>query len=378
MHGSFSQSVASHRIGRFLIAIVAVYGMLPLYAETKLSGAVESAAFTADGNPYIVENTLLIPEGRQLVIGEGCHFYFGQFAGIMVEGSLKVTGTTERPVLFTSINDSLSMQQTNQIPNPFDWNGIYIPPKAATVELSNVIIAYSVFGIKSQKESFTLINGSFKKNGQYHCTINEKVMPIAEGIPFTYVTHSVVYDPNGATSGQAPVDTVRYNKDAIVKVPENSGTLAKTSYSFGGWNSSPDGTGRDYPAGTAFVMGENDVRLYARWFTQRKSMNFINRKEVPIIIGGTGIVLGGVSLAFLYQWLDGKNEYDLTTNVDDLDKLSDRGKVSSAIAIPTGAVSVAAITAGVVLYLWQHPEKRVAVTPFISPTTTGAILVVRM
>ena len=55
-------------------------------------------------------------------------------------------------------------------------------------------------------------------------------------------TYKVTYDKNGATSGTVPTDATSYNNGATVTVKPNSGTLAKTGYTFGGWNTKADGT----------------------------------------------------------------------------------------------------------------------------------------
>jgi hypothetical protein len=48
------------------------------------------------------------------------------------------------------------------------------------------------------------------------------------------------------------------------------------------------------------------------------------------------------------------------------------------VSISTGVVAVAAITTGVVVYLRQHPGKKVAVVPVIGPRATGAVVVIKM
>ena len=76
---------------------------------------------------------------------------------------------------------------------------------------------------------------------------------------------SVTYDSNGATSGTAPTDSSSpYSAGSTVTVLGNTGTLAKTSYTFGGWNTKADGSGTTYAASSTFTIME-DVTLYAKW-----------------------------------------------------------------------------------------------------------------
>ena len=83
-------------------------------------------------------------------------------------------------------------------------------------------------------------------------------------------TFNVTYNANGATSGTVPVDDTDYNKDATVTVLGNTGSLAKTYCTFGGWNTKADGTGTNYSAGNTFSITSNTT-LYAKWNDTRSS-----------------------------------------------------------------------------------------------------------
>jgi len=77
-------------------------------------------------------------------------------------------------------------------------------------------------------------------------------------------TYTVTYDGNGATSGSVPEDDNAYEEDDEVTVLGNTGSLAKTGYSFGGWNTQADGNGTNYAAGNTFTISDNTT-LYAKW-----------------------------------------------------------------------------------------------------------------
>jgi uncharacterized repeat protein (TIGR02543 family) len=97
--------------------------------------------------------------------------------------------------------------------------------------------------------------------------------------PFTNVTanhtiiasfeinnYTVVYDGNGSTSGTVPTDASSpYDYNSTVTVLDNTGLLAKTGYSFVGWNTAADGNGTDYSSTATFAMGDANVTLYAKW-----------------------------------------------------------------------------------------------------------------
>jgi uncharacterized protein (TIGR02145 family)/uncharacterized repeat protein (TIGR02543 family) len=76
---------------------------------------------------------------------------------------------------------------------------------------------------------------------------------------------TVTYDGNGNTGGTAPVDSDTYLQGASVTVKANTGNLAKTGYSFAGWNTAADGSGTSYGAGATFAMGTTNAILYAKW-----------------------------------------------------------------------------------------------------------------
>ena len=84
---------------------------------------------------------------------------------------------------------------------------------------------------------------------------------------YTYVagTYTVSYSGNGNTSGTVPADGNSYLSGATVTVLGNTGSLARTGYTFAGWNTAADGNGTTYAAGNSFSMGSANVTLYARW-----------------------------------------------------------------------------------------------------------------
>ena len=77
-------------------------------------------------------------------------------------------------------------------------------------------------------------------------------------------TYSVTYDGNDNTSGSVPSDATAYAFNATVTVLGNTGSLAKTGYTFNGWNTEDDGSGTGYSAGNTFSIHDNTT-LYAQW-----------------------------------------------------------------------------------------------------------------
>jgi uncharacterized repeat protein (TIGR02543 family) len=90
---------------------------------------------------------------------------------------------------------------------------------------------------------------------------------IAKWTPNTSTGYTVTYNGNTNTSGTAPVDgSSPYTPGSTVTILGNTGTpvLAKTGYTFAGWNTAADGSGTNYVASNTFTINSNTT-LYAQW-----------------------------------------------------------------------------------------------------------------
>lgn len=107
---------------------------------------------------------------------------------------------------------------------------------------------------------FALCSANFKVNYLYGKTGYTNPW---SGYP-TEVTYTTTYNGNGNTSGIVPVDSNPYLNGVVVTVLGNTGSLAKTAYTFAGWNTQIDGKGTDYAVGSTFTMGTANIILYAK------------------------------------------------------------------------------------------------------------------
>ena len=102
---------------------------------------------------------------------------------------------------------------------------------------------------------------------------------------------NVMYEGNGNTGGSTDGSPVKYG--GTITIAGNGFT--KTGHSFNGWNTSADGTGTSYPAGSTFVSKPSahgdTLKLFAQWKADRWGVT---------LIAGTGIdsVSGGGSHAY--------------------------------------------------------------------------------
>lgn len=100
----------------------------------------------------------------------------------------------------------------------------------------------------------------------------------------------VTYNANNATTGSVPVDGTGYDPAGTdqATVLGNTGSLAKTGYTFSGWNTNTGGTGTNYTAGDQFYVTE-DITLYAKWVANPYTIT-LNNQSADAGKGGTGSI----------------------------------------------------------------------------------------
>ena len=80
---------------------------------------------------------------------------------------------------------------------------------------------------------------------------------------YDIITYSISYDDNGADGGIVPSDQTKVYGETL-SLSSNSGSLVKSGYIFGGWNTSIDGTLTDYAEGSEYTANREMI-LYAKW-----------------------------------------------------------------------------------------------------------------
>ena len=186
-------------------------GLLP--SQTHIRGELRGLKLDKSRNPYIIDEDIVVPEGEELVIKEGCHLLFEPFTGLRVMGHLLVEGSGENPVVFTSVNDEEYNPESEELANPFDWNGILVGRNSEGAYMKNFVLRFSVYGIKGQTQAIMIQNGRLLQNGQFNFTIHDKIQPVPDDIPFSYG----IDDGRGESGGDdaAPPDTNSDRKDEI-------------------------------------------------------------------------------------------------------------------------------------------------------------------
>jgi uncharacterized repeat protein (TIGR02543 family) len=91
--------------------------------------------------------------------------------------------------------------------------------------------------------------------------------PITQLTPVVPTTYTVTYIGNTNTSGNVPIDgSSPYTQSSTITVLGNSGSpiLAKSGFTFAGWNTAENGSGTSYSQGNTFTINANTI-LYAQW-----------------------------------------------------------------------------------------------------------------
>ncbi|GIP30809.1 Ig-like domain-containing protein [Paenibacillus sp. J2TS4] len=105
------------------------------------------------------------------------------------------------------------------------------------------------------------IYGHANSTAQLHVQYNS----LYKGYLFEPFTNRVVYDGNGHSGGNVPIDDNLYVRWEQATVLGNTGMLEREGYRFDGWNSAADGSGEDYAVNSQVTIGEENVVLFAKW-----------------------------------------------------------------------------------------------------------------
>ncbi|MEK6648116.1 MAG: InlB B-repeat-containing protein, partial [Actinomycetota bacterium] len=107
------------------------------------------------------------------------------------------------------------------------------------------------------------------------------------------IIYTITYNGNGFSSGAVPSPTVG---SGLVTLATNSGSLIKSGFTFGGWNTAIDGSGTPYAVGSPYTLNAN-ITLFATWFTGINSYtitylgNGFTGGSVPSPTVGSGSVI---------------------------------------------------------------------------------------
>ena len=102
-------------------------------------------------SPYVLEQSVVVGATDTLVVEPGVTVLMGEFAKLMIQGSVKIAGTNDKPVVFSGA-DSVA-----------NWNGFHIMSSAQPFEIKNLTVE-NAFRNTIFRSSGTLENVNFFNN----------------------------------------------------------------------------------------------------------------------------------------------------------------------------------------------------------------------
>ena len=81
---------------------------------------------------------------------------------------------------------------------------------------------------------------------------------------WTAITYSITYNSNSPTTGTVPANGSYTYGGVAYTIATNSGTLARTGFTFSGWNTAANGSGTTYAVSTSYSSA-GSLTLFAQW-----------------------------------------------------------------------------------------------------------------
>ncbi len=154
-------------------------------------------------------------------------------------------------------------------------------------------------------------------------------------------TYTVSYNGNGNTSGSSPSNQTK-TSGVDLALASNSGNLAKSGYSFEGWNTSSNGSGTDYAEGANYSLNAN-LTLYAKW-NSPPSVDAGSNQTVSLEAGGAAWTPDSISTT---AWYDAADASSITASGGSVSQWNDKSgngnhatQSNSSIQPVTGSKSI--------------------------------------
>ncbi len=108
--------------------------------------------------------------------------------------------------------------------------------------------------------------------GQNYDARASYTIPLSDVTFYAQWKYTVTFDPNGGT-GKAP-GTRSGVTGTVITLPEGPTRLFEPQYSFSGWNTKADGSGKRYERGDTYTIQNNSITLYAQWTTPKYTVTY--------------------------------------------------------------------------------------------------------
>ncbi len=213
----------------------------------RYDGGVSTNGWKGTMGEVIICNANLSASDRQKVEGYLAHRW--GMAASLAAGHPYLSD----PPMILTVNLDATLNDPNNDPLTTTWT-LVSGPAAVTIASASSVDTTAIISVAG-----TYI---------FRLTANDSYGPIMDDVVIKVNPsgkYSVVYNGNGSTGGNEPVDTNFYANGATVTVLGNTGNLIKTGRNFTGWNTAANGSGTARAAGSTFAIGSANVTLYAQW-----------------------------------------------------------------------------------------------------------------
>lgn len=220
------------------------------------------------------------------------------------EGSETATSITYRPVLYVSVNSSVTASYSGTVKIGGEtYTGTCKTEAGGSTSVVCINSCSKTFD-KGATETTATIQASVKSSsGSWtgeSVTVSVTV-PIPSTAPVT-----ITFDANG---GSGTVPTAISDKPGVAKtIPSNS--LTRTGYAFDSWNTVSDGSGTTYATGSTITV-YNDVTLYAQWKT-----TYVKPEIQNLVAFRTANASGGASPTVTSTGTTGFCKFELVGGAD--------------------------------------------------------------
>ena len=119
-------------------------------------------------------------------------------------------------------------------------------------------------------------------------------VPLALYAQYAALRWAITYNGNGSGSGTVPAAGTYTTGGAAYTVANNTGSLARSGYTFTGWNTAADGSGTPYPAASSYTTSANTT-LYAQWSPVTYNLTYNGNGSTGGSVPGVGTYTSGNS-----------------------------------------------------------------------------------
>jgi uncharacterized repeat protein (TIGR02543 family) len=330
------------------------------YSVTYVGNGNTGGAVPVDITAYSSGGTVSVL-GPNTLVNAG--YTFGGWAlgglAIYAPGStFTITGNTVLTAIWTpnvvyTITYSGNGYSGGSVPSPTIGSGL------VTLATNSGALVKSGFSFAGWNTAFDGSGTAYAVGSPY--TLNANITLYAVWIGGGITNYTITYNGNGFTSGTAPSSTVGLGS---VTLATNSGSLARSGYTFGGWNTVTDGSGTPYAVGSNYYLIA-DITLFAVWHP-------IAIPVYTITYDGNGYTSGSAPLPTI-----GLGSVTLATNSGALSKSSSTfgGWNTSAdgSGIPYSVGSNYTLLADITLYAVWHAVSIVYTITYLGNTNTSGV-----